>query len=410
MTENTKVKSKINFLSIAVFIATLIITTISVCSVIFPSLIVRVTSDIVDNTVNPLEPGIWSIPFFIVNLTILVIAIINYKKKLPGLIQRSIKFILSFEVSRKLSWIIVLALLAVCTVLNIDKLAHDEAWDDFEGVRDAADSWTLDNGNGLIFGFKYFLLHSSVMIFNNIRIIPFMSSICLLVLTYLFTVEISKKRFAGIIAMVILLQSNNFLTYDVSATYSSFWIMLYVLSLYLICKKWYFSHISFIYSVFSKGITAIFLPLTLFFIYRSEITRKKKILVTIPYAIILLAFMVGAATSKLPAEIPHISIHYYDFWNGFTSLAFQLRFDGLVLVFLLPLVVALFFVSRRGVSYVEPMLILIMGALLASPLLSGITDITLQPYRQLGLVVFFAMGSGLLFSRKSLDGSDNFPL
>ena len=264
MTENTKVKSKINFLSIAVFIATLIITTISVSSVIFPSLIVRITSDIVDNTVNPLEPGIWSIPFLIVNLTILVIAIINYKKKLPSLIQRSIKFILSFEVSRKLSWIIVLALLAICTVLNIHGLAHDEAWDDFDGVRDAADSWTLDNGNGLIFGFKYFLLHSSVMIFNNIRIIPFMSSIYLLVLTYLFTVEISKKRFAGIIAMVILLQSNNFLTYDVSATYSSFWIMLYVLSLYLICKKWYFSHISFIYSVLSKGITAIFLPLTLF--------------------------------------------------------------------------------------------------------------------------------------------------
>jgi len=77
----------------------------------------------------------------------------------------------------------------------------------------------------------------SINVFDNVKVIPFLASISLLVLTYFITVEITKKRFAGIVAFVIVLQSGVFLHYDTGITYPNFWILLYLFSLYLIYKK-----------------------------------------------------------------------------------------------------------------------------------------------------------------------------
>jgi len=45
-------------------------------------------------------------------------------------------------------------------------------------------------------------------------------------------------------------------------------------------------------------------------------------------------------------------------------------------------------------------LVLIAGMLFSAPLVTGFTDITNQPYRFIPLVVFFAMGVGMLLSKK----------
>ena len=84
---------------------------------------------------------------------------------------------------------------------------------------------------------------------------------------------------------------------------------------------------------------------------------------------------------------------------GFTSTSPQLRFDGIILVFLLPLVVGLFLSSRRGNVEADSIMFLIMGMLLMPALVSAITDQTNQPYRFLPLVVFFAMGVGTILSK-----------
>ena len=87
-----------------------------------------------------------------------------------------------------------------------------------------------------------------------------------------------------------------------------------------------------------------------------------------------------------------------DFWIGFTAFAFQLRLDGLIVVFLLPLTIGLFIKSKTN-KYSTSILILIGGILLISPITSGFLNETNQPYRYLSLIVFFAVGVGLLFSR-----------
>jgi len=70
--------------------------------------------------------------------------------------------------------------------------------------------------------------------------------------------------------------------------------------------------------------------------------------------------------------------------------------------FLIPLTIALFILAKKGMVEAEMMMVLIAGVLFSAPLLTGFTDITNQPYRFVPLVVFFAMGVGVLLSKKKI--------
>jgi Na+/pantothenate symporter len=87
-----------------------------------------------------------------------------------------------------------------------------------------------------------------------------------------------------------------------------------------------------------------------------------------------------------------------EFWVGFTSFAFQMRFDVITVLFLVPLVFGLFLKSKEN-KYANSISILIAGTLFSAPLLTGLTDQTNQPYRFLPIIIFFAIGVGMLFSK-----------
>jgi len=208
--------------------------------------------------------------------------------------------------------------------------------------------------------------------------------------------------------MVILLQSQTFLRYDTTATYSNFWISLYLVSLYLIYKKWPLSPMAYIASIFSKTLTVVFFPMTLFFIYRARIPKKTKIVTTIPFMIIF-AGIVGIILfgEGLGYEKSLTSFEYIDFVSGFTAWAIQLRIDGLVLVFLLPLTIGLFLKSLQGFREADSILVLIAGILFSVPLLAGFTNFNIEPYRWMPLIPFFAIGVGVLLSKTSANRSEN---
>ena len=94
-----------------------------------------------------------------------------------------------------------------------------------------------------------------------------------------------------------------------------------------------------------------------------------------------------------------------EFSLGFTSFSFQLRFDGLVLVFILPLIVGLFIAARHGIEHADSILVLIGGMLFIAPIVTGFTELTNQPYRFVPLVVFFAIGVGVLLSKRQVSQS-----
>lgn len=208
--------------------------------------------------------------------------------------------------------------------------------------------------------------------------------------------------------MAILLQSHTFLRYDTTATFSNFWTVFYLGSLYLIYKKWPLSPLVYLASIFSKAITVIFLPMTLFFIFRSNLAKKSKIILTVSYLIIFIIILSTVIFAERQGYVKSLtSFDGSDFLSGFTAWAFQLRTDGLVLIFLLPLTIGLFVKSRQGLKAADSILFLIAGILLSAPFLVGFSEFNIQPYRWIPLIAFFAIGAGTLLSKTSDNGPED---
>jgi hypothetical protein len=403
-TKLTKVKNN-QAIPWIVFIFSMSIVLISFTSVMFPALIqvsdtVRIPG--IDSvTPDPYETGVWSVGVIISSIITLGLAFLYFKNKLPEFLSSLFKKLFSFEISKKIAFIVLLALLIIYVSASSAELSNQEIFEDYNGVKNRLDNWSPDQMmNSFEPHVRFFFIKSSIILFGNDRVVPLLASAALLIVTYFLTKTITQKRFAGIVSVVILMQSNVFLIYDTTVSYTNFWILFYLLSLYLVYRFWPLSPVSFLLSIPSKALTAAFLPMSIYFILRSNISKRQKMITAgITTGIILAggaASIGGISTTQGTEE----EFDAKEFWSGFTSFSYQLRFDGIVMLFMIPLVVGLFLVSRSGVKHGESIMVFISGMLLIAPILTGFTNQTNQPYRFVPLVVFFAIGVGVLLSKK----------
>ncbi|MGC1709205.1 MAG: hypothetical protein WA799_05325 [Nitrosotalea sp.] len=395
---------KPHLLSWAVFVPTVVIVFISLVPIVFPALIARTTSPLQaaifsPNVVNPFEPGVLAAPLIIINIIILAIGISYYKRsKCKAYFEK----IASFELSQKQALIGVIIILAVFAALTAGTLSKEESWVDYTSVKNRVLSWDISQfGTSFEPHFRYLLLSTSLHAFGNMRVIPFITSIALLVQTYFFTKKITGKRLAGIASMVLVLQSDIFVTYSTTASYENSWILLYLFSLYMVLKFWPPSPVPYFLSIFSKPLTLAFLPMSLYFIARSQLPKKSKMYSLATYGVIIIIIAAAAASYKINLTGGAISLDASQFWQGFAAMAMQMRFDYIVVLFLLPLTVMLFFASRKGILHADSIMIFVLVILLTSPFLTGFTHQTNQPYRFVSLSVFFAIGVGVLLSNKT---------
>ena len=244
------------------------------------------------------------------------------------------------------------------------------------------------------------LLVASEEIFHNIKVIPYLASIFLLITTYFLTVKLSEKNFTGLIAVILILQSSTFYVYDTIAVYENFWVLFYVFSIYLIFKNPKFSSVFFILSIFSKAIFVLWLPISILVTLLSDIPKDKKIFVIITHIlVIIISVIIFQYSDAVYGNV--VDIEVSEFWIGFTTLASNLRFDILLLLLLLPVSVGLALKARMGSKNSISLLVLISGTILVTPVLEMITDYYfVYPYRYVPLVVFFAIGLSTLFSKK----------
>lgn len=390
-----------------VFLFSISIVLISFVSVVFPALIlVSDTPEIpgIDPvTPEPFENGVWSVGVVFSSVITFSLAFLYFKNKLPKFVKSLFEKIFTFEISKKSAVVALLVLLIIYTAASSTELSSQEIFEDYNGVKKRVDSWSIDKINSFEPHVRYFFIKASTVLFGNDRVVPFLASVSLLVVTYFLTKTITQKRFAGIVSVVILMQSSVFLTYDTTVSYTNFWILFYVLSLYLVYRFWPLSPISYLLSIPSKALTAAFLPMSIYFILRSEISRKQKMITASITAGIILAggiASIGGISTTQGTEEEFIA---KEFWMGFTSFSYQLRSDGLVLLFMIPLMVGLFLVSKSGIKHGESMMVLISGMLLIAPILTGFTNQTNQPYRWVPLIVFFAIGVGVLLSKRQVE-------
>ncbi len=401
--EKTKSGTNNTIVPWIVFLFSFGIVLISFISVVFPALILASDTfripGIEPVTPDPFETGVWSGGVIASSVIIFSLALLHHKKKIKPL-SALFEKIFSFEISRKISLIILVILLVIYISASAGELSVEENFGDYVGVKKRLDTWSLDTITSFEPHVRYFLLSSSMDIFGNYKVFPFLASIALLITTYLITVTITQKRFAGIVATIILLQSSVFLTYDITVSYTNFWILFYLVSLYMVYRFWPLSPVAYLLSIPSKALTAVFLPMSIYFILRSNISRKKKIIISGITAGIILAGGIAATTNFSATLGTEEKFDAKDFQMGFTSFSYQLRSDGLLMLFMIPLMVGLFIVSRNGIKHGESMMVFISGMLLIAPILTGFTTQTNQPYRFVPLIVFFAIGVGVLLSKR----------
>jgi len=224
-----------------VFLFSISIVLISFISVVFPALIlasdtIRIPG-IEPVTPDPFETGVWSGGVIISSIIIFSLVLLHHKKKIPTL-SRLFEKIFSFEISKKISLVIMIIILVIYVSASAGELSTEETLQDYIGVKKRLDTWSLDSITSFEPHVRYFLLSSSMTLFGSYKIAAFLASIALLIVTYLITTTITQKRFAGIVAMIILLQSSVFLAYDTTVSYTNFWILFYLLSLYAVYRFW----------------------------------------------------------------------------------------------------------------------------------------------------------------------------
>ena len=392
-----------------VFFTTLSIVVFSLFAIIFPSFLMTTFYPYTTN-LQPFESSVWLVPIISSNSILLVIGFAYYRKKLPLQIYKGIEFILNFEISKKTALLTGIIILVVYIGFSLPELAIDEAtqYDDWGVLESALEVWPSTDSDDIYINeqntryVRMLLLDASSDLFQNIKLLPFVASILLVVVTFFLTYQITQKRFAGIISMVILLQSHTFLHFDTIAVYENFWVLFYVVSLYAINRKWQYSSISYLLSIFSKAFIAVFFLPSLYYICRASISTRKKLYTLASYAtsliVILLVFSFG---ESIYFDI--INISSSEFFLAFNALGYTLRYDLIIVLSLLPLTLGLFFKFRKENSKkVDSILVLILTALLAGPVISMLTDFYfILPYRFLPLIVFVAVGIGVLLSKKN---------
>tara|TARA_B100001540_G_scaffold249303_1_gene225048 strand:- start:1050 stop:2252 length:1203 start_codon:yes stop_codon:yes gene_type:complete len=395
-------------ISTLVGITTIFFASLSIISIIFPSLFSSIFGKYSPELL-PFEIGILGPSVILSNILLLSFGILYHKEKLPGKISYLINKIRIFEIPKKPTYIILLIIFVIYIGFSVPELSLNEAeeWGDYVILNDALEIWPDGESENPYIQeqndryVRMFLLDLSLNIFQNIKILPFIASILVVLFTYLLTVQITQKRFAGVIAILILLQSHTFLRFDTVAVYENFWVLFYLLSLYVINKQWILSPIFYILSFFTKAFVAPYFIMTLFFASQTPITTKKKFALLISYVIIIgISALVLFTGNTIYTNV--IQIEPSKFFIGLATFGPLLRYDFFLLFTFLPVVVGLTLLTKKYNKQVNPILFLILGTLIAGPILIMFTNFyEILPYRYVPLIVFFSIGIGLFFSKKS---------
>ncbi len=389
-------------------LSTIFFVTLAIITVVFPSLFSSIFGQFPTGLI-PYEVGILGTPIIISNIVLLSFGILYYKKKFPNNILSFINKLRSFEIPKKPNLIILLIIFSIYIGFSIPELYLDESkdWPDFVILEDALEIWPDGNSENIYVEeqndryVRMFLLDSSLNFFQNIKILPFFASILVILFTYLLTVQITEKRFPGIIAIIVLLQSHTFLRFDTVAVYENFWVLFYLLSLYVIRKQWILSPIFYILSFFTKAFVAPYFVMTLFFTARTQISRKTKFALLISYIVIVgISVLVIFSGDTIYPDV--VKIDSSKFFIGLATFGPLLRYDFFLLMSILPVVVGLTYLSKNNLKQIDSVLFLILGTLISGPILVMFTNFyEILPYRYIPLIIFFAIGIGMFFSKKS---------
>jgi len=310
-----------------------------------------------------------------------------------------------FDLSRNFTIIVFSAILIGYVALSFNELfvyECDNIGDCFDFDRRMArlSIWDVNwIETDLRHSIHFLLLVTSYQLFHNYKVLVLASSVLLLVVTYLLTLNMAGKRFAGILAVAVVLQSSIFYNYDTSVTYPSFWALLFVTCIYLsTTKTWYLSPIPYLAAIPAKAIVALFIPSILIFEWFVNRKAFKLFSVISVVGIILIFSFVQLSEPSVGGFLLLNEFHPQKFAGGFVSWMWQGFADDQSTLLILVVAGFLILLNRKRIRNSSPMLMLVLAMILTSPILTGFTTYSIWPYRMLPLVVFIGVMVGMVAS------------
>jgi hypothetical protein len=146
-------------------------------------------------------------------------------------------------------------------------------------------------------------------------------------------------------------------------------------------------------SLLSKPVTVAFLPMSIFFILNTNISRRRKIIL-----LSITAIMIFAGAAFISEGQIKSSFWMEGFVKGFTAFTYQMRFDLIIVVLLIPVSFGLYLISKKN-GMANNISIFISGLLILNPILLSTTAFSSQPYRWVPLIIFVAIGAGMMFAK-----------
>ena len=184
-----------------VFIFALVMIGISLLSVVFPALILTEFGNITTNLYDKFEIGNNAFVLILGNIIILSLGYVYKKNKITNF-SSFVNKIRDFDISKKQSLIIGIIILVVYAAITSPELTLDEAlqWGDYGILTSALETFPetasgdqiQDEQNSRFV--RMILLGFSQDYLDNIKILPFISSIILIALVGLTAFEISQKN------------------------------------------------------------------------------------------------------------------------------------------------------------------------------------------------------------------------
>ena len=199
MEENAVKNSSSSAISYIVFFGTIGIVLLNLLSVVFPALLVSTFGSHAE-FLSPFEIGYQGIPLIIINIALFGLGILYYKKRSSSF-HNGINKIRSFEISKKVTLIVGIIILAVYIGITVPELGMDEAeqYPDFEILKDGLEIWPSGESDDIYVReqndrvVRMFLLDISNDVLQNIKILPFVASIVLVILLIYSHTKLLKK-------------------------------------------------------------------------------------------------------------------------------------------------------------------------------------------------------------------------
>lgn len=295
--------------------------------------------------------------------------------------------------NHQLHLVLLYCIIMIYVVIEFDSLQDQQydKWDSFyvQPYIESCDIFQIPQERAVL---KFYQFCLSDYLFDNPKVIPFLESIGILIVSFLLANKILHSNYAGLFAASLIITSNIFLKNTTTYGYSTEWAFFFILAVYLIYKRPEIVGVVYIMSVFAKGLTLLYIPVIFYLIYKSDISaRNKKIsylsLVAVMVFTVAYTCLVGnnMVQSNVPITFDLEEIHglvYSPIYN-FT----EEEHDQLILNLFLPLVLLGLYRARSWVVFV--IIIYMFSMQIWLPLFS---DYNMGSYRMVPMVLFLGVG------------------